>query len=392
MTALLEAPFADHHIHATPRAGRAIAPNSTSALIQAISEAERELECAQNDLTNIRSYLAQKRATVMNWSSPFATLPHELIRKIVSHTIDAPFQQRAILHLSYVSKRLRRVVLDMSWLFTEANWNAWPYPMVELWCQRAGTQLLTILAGDPFIRRLRDGSAAELRALLDACSSQWCKLEVRLDELTMRDRGVADAVEGLLKGSAPSLHTLYLASKKWQHAPTINFALNCQGTLRVYLGGVCALSTSPVLVNHLTFSCESPTQWSRWVDVLNSCPSLQKLTLHLWRYPGGRIGIDPVVKTALPSLLHLELCGIYEGDVDEISKFFRCFDIPNLSSITIKRDQGEGRMDLFWRLVRSLFWVVHTSSQHCLAATLDPKYTDYFSPQLLLVFEWRRIR
>jgi hypothetical protein len=53
ISALREAPLAAHP------ASRAATLNPKSALIQAVSQAEHELETAQNDLLNIQSYLTQ---------------------------------------------------------------------------------------------------------------------------------------------------------------------------------------------------------------------------------------------------------------------------------------------------------------------------------------------
>src|ERR1700733_9501151 len=143
-------------VHITPSPIRAIPPASTNSLIQAISEAEHEIETTQNELSSVRAYLAHNRVIVTNWSSSLATLPYELIQEIASYAIDPPHQHREIMWLSHVSKRWREAVLAMPQLFTAANWNAWPHPLVELWCQRAGTRPLNILLGDRAIQLLRD--------------------------------------------------------------------------------------------------------------------------------------------------------------------------------------------------------------------------------------------
>jgi hypothetical protein len=352
ITALREASV--KHVHAT-FTGRTVAPSSTNTLIQAISEAERELKAAHDDLSNIRSYVAQTRAVVVNWSSPFAMLPHELIRGIISHTIRLQGNRVAILRLSQVSQRLRETVLDMSWLFTEADWNYWQYPLVELWCQRAGTQLLKISLRDAgLIRCIR---TPDFRVSLVSCSPRWGAFDIHLADLTMEDQRVADIVQSLLRGSAPSLRALVLDSKPRDR--TVNFELDCPSTLHVVLSGIWVLfPTPPVSPTNLTFCLEYREDWPHWVEALNSCPLLQRLTLDARHYSGGNLDIDHSAKTSLPSLVYLGLITVGEDDIETIGRFFSCFDIPNLEHVALSRAGCSA--ELFRILVRSQFSTLDT--------------------------------
>jgi hypothetical protein len=347
-------------VHAITRAG-AVAPSSTSTLIQAISEAKRELKTARHDLSNIQSHLVRTRAVVVNWSSPFAMLPHELVRDIVSHTIQYPYQRRQILRLSHVSQRLRETVVDMSWLFTDTDWNHWQYPLVELWCRRAGSQLLTISLDDFGLRRC--GRAPEFRALLDSCSPRWGELGIRLNGFTVDNQDATGIVQSLLKGSAPSLQALVLTSKRFD--PTVNFELDCGSSLRMVLGGIWPLfSASSVSVTSLTFHTGSSRQLSRLGDVLNSCPLLRRLTLDIEYYSilsADGMDIDHSTKTSLPSLVYLGLRGVAAGHIEAIRQLFGCLDMPSLKYMAVSPCHHiEGDIDLLWTLVRSQFYALDT--------------------------------
>jgi hypothetical protein len=104
------------------------APCSVRALVLAVSEAEQQLEASLSDLSYIRSSLAQRLRAAANMSLSFAMLPHELTRDIIALAVYGAGDRHTILKLSQVSQQLRRTVLDMSRLFTEADWSDWPCP------------------------------------------------------------------------------------------------------------------------------------------------------------------------------------------------------------------------------------------------------------------------
>jgi len=261
LNALREVPSVND-IYATPPPIKATPPASTKSLIQAISEAEHEIETAQNELSSVRSYLAHNRAIIINWSSSLAILPYELIQEIVSYVIVTPRrQQRGIMQLSRVSKRWREAVHAMPWLFTTANWNTWSYPLIEVWCQRAGTQPLNISLGDRAICLLANnrGSESKLMSLLSSSASRWVELEIRFEATTLEYNGVAEAVERLLQGSTPLLHHLTLFThhhenesenesenenekeNENENETMLSVMLDCSPPLNVSLSGVWVL-------------------------------------------------------------------------------------------------------------------------------------------------------
>jgi hypothetical protein len=337
LNALREVPSVND-IHVTPPPIGAVPPASMNSLIQAISEAEHEIEIAQNELSSVQSYLAHSRAIVTNWSSSLAMLPYKLVQEIVAYAIITPDQQHRIMWLSHVSKRWREAVLAMPWLFTTADWNAWPCPLVELWCQRAGTQPLNISLGDRAIDQLRDGRGSELMRLLNSCTSRWGELEICFNDVRLQHEGVAEAVGRLLRGSAPLLHRLTLFTFKRESGTTLVVMFDCPPPLNVSLSGVWAsFGACSTSVTDLTLQLSRMDALSRVADVVSSCPLIQKLKLDFAYYSEGHFGFTDTRTTQamLSSLVHLELHNIRTNFVKDIGQILRRFNIPNLNSITV---------------------------------------------------------
>ena len=352
LNALREAPLVND-IYATPSPIKAMPPASTKSLIQAISEAEHEIESAQNELSSVRSYLAHNRAIVTNWSSPLAILPYELIQDIVSYIVVTPGRQREIMRLSHVSKRWREAVLAMPQLFTTANWNTWPHPLIELWCQRAGTQPLNISLGDRAIDQLRDECGSELLSLVNSCTSRWGRLNIYFNDVRLKDKGVANALQRLLQGSTPLLHRLNIFAQKRENETMLLDLHDCP-PLNVSLSGVWVLfgacSTS---VTDLTLQLSHFDSLSRVVDVLSSCPLIQILKLDLAHYSDNIVDVTRTTQTMLPSLVHLELHTIRTDFVTDIGRILCCFNIPNLNSMTVTTTaHAWGNNDLLPLLVK----------------------------------------
>jgi len=343
LNALREVPSVND-IYATPPPIKAIPPVSMNSLIQAISEAEREIETAQNELSSVRSYLAHNRAIVTNWSSPLAMLPYELIQEIVSYVVVTPHQQHKVMRLSRVSKRWREAVLGMPRLFTTANWNTWPCQLIDLWCQRAGTQPLNISLGDRAIDQLRNERGSELMRLLNSCTSRWGGLEICFEDVRLKHSGVRKAVQRLLQGSTPLLHHLTLFADKSENETMPSVLFDCSLPLNVCLSGVRvsfgACSTS---VTDLTLQLSHSDQLSRVVDVLSNCSLVRRLELDLARYSEGVFDFTRTTQTTLSSLVHLDFHNIRTGIVTDIGKILRCFNIPNLNSITVVPNAPENK-------------------------------------------------
>ena len=154
-------------------------------------------------------------------------LPPELMRSVISFAVGDPRQHRAILQASQVSQSFRQTVLDMSWLFTNANWGRWPTPLLDLWRQRARTQPLTVSLSPMTIHRLTAGEAPEL-ALLESCSRRWGSLVL---EIPLGDERCIRFVEQLLQCACPLLHTIN---------GTLNGqALSTESTMALYLQPDC---------------------------------------------------------------------------------------------------------------------------------------------------------
>jgi hypothetical protein len=282
----------------------------------------------------------QRLRTIDNLSSPFVTLPHELTRDIISLAVNGAGDRRAILGLSQVSQKLRRTVLDMSWLFTEANWDDWPCPLLELWCRCAGTQLLTICLDDTTISGLSLGATPELQALLESYSPQWGVLYIDVYARNTSDR-VLRLVGQLLEHSSPSLHILdFRCSGPFIPLSTDRPRLHCLPGLQV----LClkdiwpVFSASPTSVTDLTCVCGDLSDWLHWLDIFGSCQLVQRLILDLTECDGfaDEAIMSSTAQLVLPSLRHLEIKGMLENDSSWISRFLSCCDAPNLESMAVQ--------------------------------------------------------
>jgi len=269
-------------------------------------------------------------------SSSIAALPLELMRDIVSLVVVSADRRDLIMILSQVSQKFRLAVLDMSWLFTEADWNKWPTPFLDLWCQRARIQPLTVYVTSPTIRRLSDGRAPELRALLESCSQRWGSLRLDINDL---GACIAHFLGQFLHRGCPSLHTLSLSRNNHAFHPTstIHLQIDRFPLLRaLHLDGVWPdFSQPPVSATELAFICEYVEEWTRSLHLVQSCQLIQRLTIDSRGYSVPTNSF-PTTKVILPSLIYLELRGLGAGTAGVTSRFLGCCDVPNLESLVIQ--------------------------------------------------------
>jgi len=271
-----------------------------------------------------------------NLSSSIAVLPPELMRGVISFAV-GPHEHDTIFRLSRVSQSFRQTVLDMSWLFTDASWNCWPTPLLDLWCRRARAQPLTVFLAAMTIDRLTVGEAPELKALLELCSRRWGTLTF----VTISDERCIGFLERLLQCACPLLHTIRIMGEAG-FGTTLHLHPDYLPSLQTLLLGRIwpIFSTSPTSVTELTFDTICSEDWSPLLNTVKSCHLIQKLTIHSWRYSGDNLISFPAItgKVALSSLTHLEIDGMEVNLAPAISQFLSHCDIPKLKSLNV-RDQ-----------------------------------------------------
>ena len=270
-------------------------------------------------------------------SSPIAMLPPELMRSVIPFVV-GPSERHAILQLSHVSRSFQQTVLDMSWLFTEAHWDRWPTPLLDLWCQRARAQPLTVSLSDETIHWLTVDKAPELKALLELYSRRWGTLVLRFHIEAYGEETIR-FVERLLQCACPLLRTI---SSKGTAGSRITLHLHpdCLPSLQT----LClrriwpVFSTSPTSVTELTCSCTREGDWLPLLDAVKGCRLIQRLVIN----SSGYCGEDPITfpaatgKAVLSSLTHLEIEGIGTNLALAISQFLGHCDIPKLESLTVR--------------------------------------------------------
>ena len=273
-------------------------------------------------------------------TSPIAMLPPELIRGIISFAVGYPSEHHTTLQLSQVSHSFRQTVLDMSWLFTEAYWQHWSTPLLDLWCQRARAQPITFFLTSWSIHRLTDGKAPELKALLESHSWHWGTLmfEIYSERPDVTERCIR-FMERLLQCACPLLHTIEGSVYDSIYSMTLPLQPDCFPSLQtLHLDNIWSVfSTSSTSVTELEHSYSCPGHWSPLLDALKGCPLIQKLTIRLH----GCYGMHPITsfdasdKVVLPSLTLLEFMGLTVDRVPTVSDLLSYCDIPKLESLNI---------------------------------------------------------
>ena len=270
-------------------------------------------------------------------------LPPELMRGIISFAVDDPSEHYEILGLSQVSRSFQQTVLDMSWLFTEADWDFWPTPLLDTWCQSAHAQPLAVSLSPLTIHSLTVGEAPELKALLESYSQHWGTLLFKVHpQRSDKDRKYIRFVERLLQCSCPWLHTI--DGRTLAHSPSTEFTTLhlrpvCLPSLQtLHLHNIrTVFSASPTSVTELAHNCSYPEHWSPLLEAVKSCRLIQRLTIDALDYYGRNSITSPAAsaEVVLPSLTLLELRGLTVNLAPVISQFLSYCDIPKLESLNI---------------------------------------------------------
>ena len=286
-------------------------------------------------------------------------LPPELMRDIFSLVARTAEWRRATLKLSQVSQGFRRTVLDMSRLFTHADWDDWAPPLLDLWCQRARAQPLTVRLYPWTLDHLSTGKDPERQALLESHSRRWGTLDLRVQ---LWDRSVIGLVERLLQCACPALHTLSLSGPNPADAIPLHLRLDILPSLRTLrLSWAPPVSSASLAsVTEVEYQYKDSRDLPRFLDVVSSCNGIQRLTLCNWdfyRAFADHPNAFPVTQVVLPSLTHLSLHGDLAGMILRLDQFLIYCVIPNLENLALRpyrwiRETGD---DLCRNVVRGSF-------------------------------------
>ena len=157
----------------------------------------------------------------------------------------------------------------MPWLFTDADWNHWPPPLLVLWCERAQSQLLNVKLNYHAVWRLHGGREPKLTALLESYSSRWGSFWVNVHSDMNPGTAVTPLVQGLLTHPHPFLHTLQLLWDRVSNPAIGRIAL----VLPIFLPSLRVLhveGVQPIFLGPTTSVAEIrcallfPSDWSHW--------------------------------------------------------------------------------------------------------------------------------
>jgi sulfur transfer complex TusBCD TusB component (DsrH family) len=137
----------------------------------------------QSDLSFSRSEYSPIAAGAPHPLSATDAMPVELWREIFRHT--SPANHRGVIDLSAVNRFWRRIALDLSELFTYANWNEWPLEALKEWAERGEKAGLEVALGQEGVRRAL--ASDDFVHLLDDTSHSWYALSMEFDRAEDRN-------------------------------------------------------------------------------------------------------------------------------------------------------------------------------------------------------------
>ena len=307
------------------------------ALISSLEELDDELKDVQREMQQVRNSLFQQKAAAITSLQPIAMLPPEIIRKIAVHTIEGPYAYRQIMFLSQVSKLWRDVVLGISALFTQANWDQWPFWLVDAWCSRAGSHLLTIRMGEDLLLRMDDVSGDPYHALLN-------KLAVQVGKLELSCEGMSRPASGVLGLRMPSLQHLDIS-----HGDPV-----VKSEIFSMLRALKLIMSKPVIptplphVTRLRYVGSFDHLREDGAHILSQLPHLQHLAFTLIS------GIQRVTEQhiLLPSLISLEVSWAGNANANAFLFVLNVLSLPELQTIVLHDNYAcEEYLTLFPSLV-----------------------------------------
>jgi len=248
----------------------------------------------------------------------------------------------------------------MSWLFTEADWDCWPIPLLDLWCQRARAQPLTISLHELTMYNLEVGWAPELKALLESCSRRWGTLILGFSPEFYSENTIR-FLERFLQRACPLLHTIHGQQRYTDSRTTLHLYPDYLPSLQTLcLGGIWPIfSTSSTSVTEFTCTCTCEEDWLPLLDAVKGCHLIQKLTINSSGYHKG-FGDDLITlsaitdKAVLSSLTHLEIEGMNIDSAPAISQFLSQCDIPKLERLTVRLVRRSTKPRVFESLCRDV--------------------------------------
>lgn len=297
-----------------------------------------------NDLDGACKDIRLHRSRVQMSLSPIAILPTELIRYIVQLAVGAPENRRMILNVSHVSTTWREAVTSTSELFTESDWNKWNVQLIKLWLSRAQKQPQKIFLDDVITEALfRHDTAlvADVHGAIDYIGELWENLEHALLSC-IHLHIVADLPpppvgfdSWFQSWAMPQLHHLEIEAFE---IGTINISENVPNLRALRIDWWLPVFSHSSLITEMTFTPGIEPSWSGWAEMLNSLPSLERLTLKI-----TNCSFDGMPTLHLPLLHTLELESLVE--LDEACEIIKSFTAPNLKAL-ILTDMGDEEGDM----------------------------------------------
>ena len=338
-TALLNRDQHPVHVFSAAPSQRHAIRTEVNQMILSLLEVEGELEVIHQEVKRVHEKISEQRAAAEISLQPVGALPAEVIREIVWYTAQGPWARRHILRLSHVSKMWREVVLGISALFIEADWDAWPALLVDTWCSRAGPRLLYVSLERSLRLIFDEPSKSSLYTLIQKRSAQIGRLKVETSP--RRFQSINKATSGVLDLQLPSLG--YLSVDSWADAsPGFHIQQQNMPKLRILdLAKLYPQIVTPLTsVTYLRFHTPTlHTLWHPQTEIFSKFPSLQHLAVDI-------DNLDDVLDITghaivLQSLISLEVLCITPRPVGDMLRFFSAFSLPNIRSLVLHCEYAE---------------------------------------------------
>lgn len=310
-------------------ADRQFARATTFELVKSIKNNQQHSQMVQRELERAQTYTLKLCAHVPKPSSPCGALPVEILCKIFYNAVGDPSNHQTIRSIAGVSDLWRAVVLSMSLLFVQADWDRWPTSLLELWCARANRRPLTVKLGELGVTRVVQRQPSDFNRLLESSKAAWEVLEVRMGHIGQSERDAL--VEVLLNNGLVSLQCLRLSVPR-SYAPTVApMRANLPMLREVHLEGVAIHSAKPsITLRHVTINLSNLLSWSDWTQILHPLSGLT--TLALTNIRPANLSLQS--RLELPELTALRLDS--SSSDGTIANLLGSLSLPNAHSVVLR--------------------------------------------------------
>lgn len=304
-----------------------------------LNEDLQKVILVEKEFLSLKGYAVKAIARVQNSLSPIAALPIELLTDILTRL--EPREHKAILTLASVCDLWRDVMHNARLLWSDADWNAWPLELLEVWCSRARGYPMTVRLAEDGVNAIY--SSPGFTHLLQSTKRDWNVLESNMSTSwnNANETWCCTVYTSLFKDPLPSLVSLSFVGpppSRWDTPAELPMLSAPNIHTLAWKGAFPPPFSEPL--PHLRNISLTPTSWSQWwalLPALASSPHINQMAISYSYLPYPRFRRDNHPKLTYPSLDTIEILGF--GD-DHVPYSLGTMSFPKLSEIVIV-DSGD---------------------------------------------------